>query len=70
MIAQMVKPEALLYSVFLITISVFLLIDLGVFNRKPKPITTSAALYQSIFWVSVSLVFGFLILILMSDYFH
>ena len=67
MIAQMVNPESLLYGVFLITISVFLLIDLGVFNRKPKPITTTAALYQSIFWVSVSLVFGFLILIFLED---
>ena len=62
MITQFINPESLLYGVFLITISVFLLIDLGVFNRNPKPITTKSALYQSIFWVSVSLIFGFLIL--------
>jgi tellurite resistance protein TerC len=67
MITQLVNPESLLYGVFLITISVFLLIDLGVFNRDPKPITTKSALYQSIFWVSVSLIFGFLILIFLED---
>lgn len=63
----MTNPEYLLYGIFILTISVFLLLDLGVFNRAPKPITTKSALRQSIFWVSVSLIFGFLILLFLDN---
>lgn len=55
------QSETILFGVFTVIITVFLLIDLGVFNKKAHKITTKSALYQSIFWVFVSTVFGFLI---------
>lgn len=56
-----IMPETLLYGVFATVIITFLLIDLGVFNKKAHKITTKSALYQSIFWVLVSTVFGYFI---------
>lgn len=53
--------ETLLFGVFGVVILVFLLIDLGIFNKSAHRITTKSALYQSIFWVCVSTVFGYLI---------
>jgi tellurite resistance protein TerC len=53
--------ETLLFGVFAVLIVVFLVIDLGLFNKKAHRITTKSALYQSIFWVCVSTVFGYLI---------
>jgi tellurite resistance protein TerC len=55
------NDETFLYSVFTTIISVFLLLDLGVFNKTAHKISTKSALYQSIFWVIVSTVFGFLV---------
>jgi len=51
----------LLYGLFAAIIVVFLIIDLGIFNKKAHKITTKSALYQSIFWVAISVVFGFFI---------
>ncbi|MFN7791788.1 MAG: TerC/Alx family metal homeostasis membrane protein, partial [Cyclobacteriaceae bacterium] len=53
--------ETILFGVFASVILVFLLIDLGVFNKSAHKITTKSALYQSIFWVFVSTVFGCLL---------
>lgn len=55
------QSETILFGVFTVIITVFLLLDLGVFNKKAHKITTKSALYQSVFWVFVSTVFGFLI---------
>ena len=55
------QKETILFGVFAAVIVVFLLIDLGVFNRTPKKITTKSALYQSIFWVVISTIFGYLV---------
>ncbi|MDH5397424.1 MAG: TerC family protein [Cyclobacteriaceae bacterium] len=52
------RNEAILFSVFCVVIILFLAIDLGIFNRKAHIISTKAALIQSIFWVMISLVFG------------
>ncbi|MBL7838995.1 MAG: TerC/Alx family metal homeostasis membrane protein [Cyclobacteriaceae bacterium] len=38
-----------------------MIVDLGLFHKQAHKITTKSALYQSIFWVSVSTVFGLLI---------
>lgn len=53
--------ETVLFGVFSVVIIVFLLVDLGVFNKSAHKITTKSALYQSIFWVLVSTVFGYLV---------
>lgn len=37
------------------------MIDLGIFNKKAHRISTKSALYQSIFWVVISVSFGYLI---------
>lgn len=55
------EKEMLLFGLFAIIIVVFLIIDLGIFNKKAHKITTRSALYQSIFWVAISVVFGFFI---------
>jgi len=55
------QTETILFGVFATVIFVFLVIDLGFFNRSPKKISTKSALYQSIFWVFVSSIFGYLI---------
>ncbi len=55
------QTETILFGVFAAVILVFLIIDLGFFNKKPKKISTKSALYQSIFWVFVSSIFGYLV---------
>jgi tellurite resistance protein TerC len=55
------QKETILFGVFAIIIAVFLIIDLGVFNKTARKITTKSALYQSIFWVFVSTIFGYLV---------
>ena len=55
------SPETLLYSVFGLIIVVFMVLDLGIMNRTAHKITTKSALYQTIFWVSVSTIFGYFI---------
>ncbi|MDO8499504.1 MAG: TerC family protein [bacterium] len=39
----------------------FLAVDLGYFNRKSHAVGFKPALYQSIFWVAISVAYGFLI---------
>lgn len=51
----------MLFGVFAVVIIIFLIVDLGVFNKSAHKITTRSALYQSIFWVFISTVFGVLI---------
>ena len=55
------QAETILFVVFAVIIVLFLLIDLGVFNKKAHKISTKSALYQSIFWVIVSTAFGYLV---------
>lgn len=55
------QAETILFAVFAVVILLFLLIDLGVFNKKAHKISTKSALYQSIFWVIVSTAFGYLV---------
>lgn len=38
-----------------------MVVDLGLFHKQAHKITTKSALYQSIFWVSISTMFGLLI---------
>lgn len=44
----------------------FLALDLGYFNRKSHKVEFKPALYQSLFWIAISLIFGFLILLFVS----
>jgi len=53
--------ETILFGVFALVIFVYLVIDLGFFNRSAKKISTKSALYQSIFWVIISSIFGYLV---------
>lgn len=53
--------ETILFIIFGLTILIFLIIDLGVFNKEARVISTRSALIQSIFWVFISVVFGYLI---------
>ncbi len=53
--------ETILFGVFAFIILLFLVLDLGLFHKQAHKITTKSALYQSIFWVAISTLFGFLI---------
>ncbi len=55
------QTETILFGVFATVIFTFLIIDLGVFNKSAKKISTKSALIQSIFWVIVSSIFGYLV---------
>ncbi len=55
------QTETILFGVFAVIIGVFLVIDLGFFNKTAHKITTKSALYQSIFWVIISTLFGYLV---------
>ncbi|RAW03532.1 TerC family protein [Pseudochryseolinea flava] len=50
--------ETILFGIFGFFILVFLVLDLGILNKQAHAISTKSALYQSIFWVTVSTVFG------------
>lgn len=53
--------EPTLFILFGIIIVTFLIIDLGVLNKSAKKISTKSALYQTIFWIAISVAFGFII---------
>lgn len=55
------ERETILFGIFAVIIILFLVVDLGIFNKHSQKISTKSALYQSIFWVIVSTCFGFFI---------
>jgi tellurite resistance protein TerC len=55
------EQETILFGVFAAIILLFLVLDLGLFHKKAHKISTKSALYQSIFWVLISTLFGFFI---------
>ncbi len=50
-----------LIGIFASFIAIFLIMDLGIFDKKARVISFKSALYQTIFWVSSSLLFGALV---------
>jgi tellurite resistance protein TerC len=58
--------QTILTILFGVIVVGFLILDLGFFNRKSHKIEFKAALLQSIFWIAISLVFGFLIFLFVS----
>ena len=50
-----------LFALFAAIIIIFMVIDLGFLNKKSHKIEFKPALYQSLFWVGISLAFGMLI---------
>lgn len=59
--AELVNTELSLFAVFAVIVIGFMIVDLGFLNRKSHKIGFKAALYQSIFWVAISIFFGGLI---------
>lgn len=55
------QRETILFGIFAVIIVLFLVLDLGLFHKKAHKISTRSALYQSIFWVVVSTLFGYFI---------
>ncbi len=53
--------ETYLFLLFGLVILLFLIIDLGILNKKARKVSTRSALYQSIFWIVISVIFGGLI---------
>lgn len=56
------EQETILFGIFAVIIVLFLVLDLGLFHKQAHKISTRSALYQSIFWVVVSTLFGVFIL--------
>lgn len=52
------NQEAWLLLVFGIVIIGFLIVDLGILHRNPGKISTKSALYQTVFWIGISVAFG------------
>jgi len=52
------ERETVLFGIFAAVIILFLVLDLGLFHKQAHKISTKSALYQSIFWVIVSTLFG------------
>jgi tellurite resistance protein TerC len=57
------EEETILFGIFSVIIILFLVLDLGLFHKQAHKISTKSALYQSIFWVVVSTLFGVFILL-------
>ncbi len=57
------KEETILFGIFAVIIILFLILDLGLFHKHAHKISTKSALYQSIFWVVISTLFGVFILL-------
>lgn len=55
------QRETILFALFALIILVFLALDLGLFHKTARKISTRSALYQSIFWVFISTLFGWFI---------
>ena len=55
------ERETILFGVFAVVILVFWFLTWACFIRQAHKITTKSALYQSIFWVLISTLFGFFI---------
>lgn len=55
------ERETILFGIFAFIIVLFLVLDLGILNKRAHKISTRSALYQSIFWVFISTLFGFFI---------
>lgn len=53
----------ILFGIFGAIIILFLALDLGLFHKQAHKISTKSALYQSIFWVTISALFGYFIYI-------
>ncbi len=61
--AGLPQEETILFGIFAVIIILFLVLDLGLFHKQAHKISTRSALYQSIFWVIVSTLFGVFILV-------
>ena len=57
------EEETILFGIFAVIIILFLVLDLGLFHKQAHKISTRSALFQSIFWVIVSTLFGVFILL-------
>ncbi|OGK20222.1 tellurium resistance protein TerC [Candidatus Roizmanbacteria bacterium RIFCSPHIGHO2_02_FULL_37_13b] len=55
--------QQILFITFTVIIIGFLVVDLGIFNRRAHKVSSKSALIQSIFWVAISFGFAFLILL-------
>ncbi len=55
------ERETILFGIFAFIIILFLVLDLGLFHKQAHKISTKSALYQSIFWVLISTLYGFFI---------
>ncbi|MFA6897614.1 MAG: TerC/Alx family metal homeostasis membrane protein [Patescibacteria group bacterium] len=53
--------ELSLFILFAVIVVGFMVVDLGFLNRKSHRIAFKPALYQSLFWIGISVVFGLLI---------
>lgn len=56
-----------LFILFGFVVTLFLIADLGFFNRTSHKVEFKSAIYQSLFWVAISVAFAFLIFLYMDQ---
>ena len=59
--SELLQNELILFGIFAGIIILFLIFDLGVFNKENKPVSLKHAFWLSVFWVVVSIAFGILV---------
>jgi len=62
-----VDSEQMLWIAFVATVVVLLFLDFAVFNRRPENISTKKAAVQTVFFVSVALIFGIVVWAVLGD---
>lgn len=60
------SPQTYLTIVFAAVVVGFLVVDLGFLNKKSHKIEFKPALWQSLFWIAISIIFAFFILLFIS----
>ncbi|MFA6255103.1 MAG: TerC/Alx family metal homeostasis membrane protein [Patescibacteria group bacterium] len=60
------QAQTYLFILFSTVVIGFLAVDLGYFNRKSHKIEFKPALWQSMFWIGISIAFAFLVFLFMS----
>lgn len=58
--------QSSLFILFSVIIGVFLIVDLGYFNKKAHKIGPRSALLQSLFWIGISVGFAFIVFLFMG----
>ena len=58
MYTDVIGKAAWVWLVFILTVAVLIVLDLGILNKKHKEISVRESLIMSLFYISIALIFG------------